>query len=547
MSTRALLAAAGLAACSGEAPRVTAAPSLSGVRVTADRPLSGARLVARDGTLVASVRAPVPCRELTVAADLDPGDYVVEAAPDGEAAVSVPLSVPAATAAAEVQLAPGGAWLPLDGAREVPVIEGGAVDVLVARRSERGVRHARAVRVSTSPVEVFEGAARGLLVPRAISRVEAAAALEIESVSFPAQEDGAPELARAPGVIWLPAAWWDRVARATGSGGRRRDAYAPWSFTAVTLRNASDQPLDVTLAHRVLDGETPAAAFRPRLRDADDGTGRVSALVRVPANGTAIATLPLFVDGDAVDRETYTSLVEATAVGSEVVLDSRRSPLPVRRGDTASQAGFLASVAVAAVGLAWAARALPRLVRQARTVELMTLATFASATFVLGTASDLLALATAAVLGPFATLLTGLVSDLPRTLFQATLVTLQPRPGWLALSLLTSYLVRGLAMGSLAPSDALFLGAGIAAQEGCAWIAGLTRGRPISFARLAVGLGGAATAMALVGLWIHVVLFRLYFAPWYIALQVLVPGLLYTVLACALAVPFAASLRRVSS
>jgi hypothetical protein len=484
---------------------------------------------------------------LAIAVDLDPGSYAVEATTAGGAVARATVEIPAATAAAEVQLVPGGAWTALAGTLDVAVIEGGAAEVLVASRSTRGVRRARAVRVAESPVDVFEGEEHGVLRPRAISQVEAAAAIEIVAVDFPAQEDGTPELARPAGVLSLPAPWWDRVARALGAGGRRRDAYAPWSFTAVTLRNSGPVPLDVVVAQRVLDGEVPAPAFRPRLRDAVDGTGRVAAVVRLRPSSSSVTTIPVFVDAAQVDREVYASVLEVRPVGSDSVLQERRSSLPVVRGDTLSQAGFLFSAAAAVAGLGWAWRVLPRVLRGARTVELMTLATFASAMFVLGTASDLLALATAAVLGPFATLLTGLVSDLPRTLFQATLLALQPRPGWLSLSLLTSYLVRGLAMGSLAPSDALFLGAGIAAQESFAWLAGLTRGRPTTFPRLALALGGAAAAMALVGLWMHVVLFRLFFAPWYIALQVLVPGLLYTVVACWLAVPFASSLRRVSS
>ena len=67
------------------------------------------------------------------------------------------------------------------------------------------------------------------------------------------------------------------------------------------------------------------------------------------------------------------------------------------------------------------------------------------------------------------------------------------------------------------------------------------------WARLSVAFGGASVCTTLAALWMHVVLFRLSYAGWYIALQVLGPGLLYVVVACRVATGFAASLRRVEA
>ena len=44
---------------------------------------------------------------------------------------------------------------------------------------------------------------------------------------------------------------------------------------------------------------------------------------------------------------------------------------------------------------------------------------------------------------------------------------------------------------------------------------------------------------------LHMTLYRLFYADWYIALLLGGPGFLYVALACAVAVPFADSLRRV--
>ena len=55
----------------------------------------------------------------------------------------------------------------------------------------------------------------------------------------------------------------------------------------------------------------------------------------------------------------------------------------------------------------------------------------------------------------------------------------------------------------------------------------------------------AAVLTSATGLVVSIVLYRLYFAGWYIGLILALPGFLYVCLACALAVPFADSLRRI--
>jgi len=93
----------------------------------------------------------------------------------------------------------------------------------------------------------------------------------------------------------------------------------------------------------------------------------------------------------------------------------------------------------------------------------------------------------------------------------------------------------------------------VALHEAALWAAGVTRSAawrdesPIrQWARLATGFGVANAATVALGMASTAVLYRLYFAAWYVAFLVLVPGLLYVAIGCVLAVPFAASLRRVA-
>ena len=81
---------------------------------------------------------------------------------------------------------------------------------------------------------------------------------------------------------------------------------------------------------------------------------------------------------------------------------------------------------------------------------------------------------------------------------------------------------------------------------------GITRSRAwldehpfIRWLRLAAALSVASAAANATGLILHVTLYRLFLADWYVAMVILGPGFTYVAIAVAVAVPFADSLRRI--
>jgi hypothetical protein len=455
----------------------------------------------------------------------------------------------------------------------------------------QGARVVRAVRVSSGPVPVTVGDLHFTLVPAPVALATLAATVTLADEAFPAEADGSPDLGRPAHRVSLPSPTWERVIRAVGLGGRRRDEVAPWAWWGVTLENTSDAPVDLQISLTVHDDAAPpieaaaedaaapaedaagphasanaapepgsAPAFRPRLRDGDGDTGTVSALLRLPAHGAARAALPVYVDTGLVTPGAYRARLTVTPLGGDTPVLTADRPLYVRRGDAVASAGFALSLLAFAGGVGLTVRRVRGWLDAAATSELMTIALFGSALFLVGTAADLLAMGVGAVLGPLSSVVTGLVSDLGRYTLLATLITLLPRVGTLTLAILTGWFLRGFTTGSFAPVDLLYTGTAIGIAEAFAWLAGLTRGATPAargawrdegpnarWARLSVAFAGAAVCTTLAGLWMHIVLFRLFFAPWFMLLQVLVPGLLYTVIACRVATGFAASLRRVEA
>jgi len=393
------------------------------------------------------------------------------------------------------------------------------------------------------------------LQPTVVDSESARASLHLDSVVFPADESGDPEPARPVGRVTLPAAWWQALLQKTGVGYRAQDPYGPWSFQAAHLFNHSTQPLNVVVSARVLDASgQPAAAFQPRLRDRQGDTGEVSGLLRVPARANAMARLPFYVDPGQLPEgpSEWTQEIRVTPLGSSEVLWVQRRVLQVQRGSTWISLGFLVGLLGGLLGMVLVPMKTSDWLRELRTADLVTVAVFATLSFLISGASALLAAAASALLGPFAVFATNFADDVLRYALLATLITLLPRPGVATLTVLLTWLMRGVALGSFSPTDAITIGTQVFWLEGGLWLVGITRsstwleGSALArWLRLGSAFSVASVMTSLTGLAMAMVLYRLYYAPWYVAAVVAGPGFLYVWLACGMGTRFAHSLRLV--
>ena len=391
------------------------------------------------------------------------------------------------------------------------------------------------------------------LVP--VSAGNLSQSISLVSSVFPAEPNGRPDPARPQGRVTLPSTWWAGWIRHTGLGLRPADDQAPWAWEGFVLRNEGEAALNVVITSEVLDGGGEAAhAFRPRLRELDGGLKKVSALVRLPPGEDVEAVLPLFVDRQDAVEGAWTRRFRVSALGASEALLEDAAPLYVTRGNAWASLGFAAALGASLLGLGLLVARSRRWLAGFATSELMTISLFGSLCFAANAASQLVALVASALLGPFSPLLTGLLDDAFRICLLSTLVTLLPRPGAVALAVLVGTLLRGLALGSFTPVDGMLLGGTVAFLEAGLWLAGLTRStgwreeRPfLRWVRLSTAFGGASLLASATGLAAAVVLYRLFLAQWYVVMILALPGFLYVLVACWVAVGFADSLRAVES
>ena len=242
-------------------------------------------------------------------------------------------------------------------------------------------------------IETRDGTREFELVPTPLTTMEAQAALEIERVDFPVDTGGATAPGRPQQRVTLAGKLWTQVLRTTGLSVRPRDRTVPWAHQAVVVRNTSPTDLNVVVRTKVSQDGHPDPAFRPRMRDIDDGTGWVSAILRVPAEGKAKAILPMFVDEDQVsednrDRVARRLEAEVSALGAEGTLASHSQELVVQRGSTVAAGAMLLGCLMSMAGALLIAFRLKRWLRMP-TTTLVTIALFGTLSFVVNAAMQL--------------------------------------------------------------------------------------------------------------------------------------------------------------
>ena len=373
--------------------------------------------------------------------------------------------------------------------------------------------------------------------------------IEILSVTYPMDSSGHVDIARPSGEIALPAKWWSNVMGTMAWGVRPKDRTVPWAYVGAELKNGSSLPVNLVGRMRVLREGSPDPAFVPTMRNVDDGTGWVSSLIRIPAGSTANITLPLYVDETMLSEDNRHRVrrdlqVQLSPTGSEATVATRTVPVYVQRGSTPAAFGLLFGLLASAAGSVLVLMRLRHWLAM-DTPTLVTIALFATLSFVVNAAAQVVGMGISSVLGPFAFLLTGLIDDSIRACLLATLLLLRPRPGVCGLAVIIGWFLRAVVLGSASPTDLLYLSGHIFFLEGFLWLLGLTRGRSIDFFRLSAAFVFTFSVSILTALSFNVVLYRLYYAEWYILLTVVMSGLVYPMIATSLALPFARSLQRV--
>lgn len=379
----------------------------------------------------------------------------------------------------------------------------------------------------------------------------AADAVEVVAWDMPTDAVGSYRSGQPKDQIAMPGLLWDRLASWLGIRPRRLDSTAPRTYQTVHVSNRGPHPMALLVVCEVLraDATEQVGFFDPPSWESGGGTNEVLAFVRVPPGDTQACVLPLHAAPDT-PAGLYRRRLSVTPLGSDRILARLEAPLGVVR----TKAVFSAWVVFASVlSVGWLAGLLVcyrRLVQGLGVRALVLLSLLGSLQFCLQFVGGWISSVLYALLGPFNCLVGGFVTELMTYLLVTAILFLLPRVGALTLAGMVSYLMGGILFGSFGLTDLLFVGSAIAFREVFLLLFrvthfGATPARPPAILPMMLALGLASAASTFTNLALFAVLYRLFYANWYVVLNVGVTGFLYTVIGVYLGKSLGLSLRQV--
>jgi hypothetical protein len=342
-------------------------------------------------------------------------------------------------------------------------------------------------------------------------------------------------------------------------GGVEHDDVAPVAFAGIKMANHADENAIVLVDWQVLDLKTKkeVQGFRiPRefLEAHGGGDDKVYTQVFIPAKEVVECVLPIFADAEKVLAGQYLGRVGFRLFGSDAVIGIKDFNLTVRKMNWASIGTALYAMVVAlGVGIFLVSRN-RSIFRRFKSRWLIMIALFGSAKFLVSLVPRFfLNELFNGLLGPFSAFATGFFREGIANLFIMALVVLIPQPGVVTLSMLMS-LVLFCLMGGANPVIILFMLVSMSTMEIALYLTGFTRKPDSRFSQsskalllAAFGMGTADAFATFVDYNLYMLLYRLYYANWFILANIFIVGFTYTAIFAPAGVMLGNKLKRVAA
>ncbi|MDL1970329.1 MAG: hypothetical protein LWW94_05030 [Candidatus Desulfofervidaceae bacterium] len=350
-------------------------------------------------------------------------------------------------------------------------------------------------------------------------------AVHLQNFYLPADVQGRPLKAQRPYTLILRSPFWSR---------EQKGISPPATYLGVILRNNLPFSVPVVVHLKVCNPKTGKriAGFDPQLPPGHGGLSLKGnyRLVMLPPHQTINLSLPVYGEADTVLPGQYQGKLTLKFFGTELILAEKTFPLHA----TSRRQIPLFNTCLAIVldlglliGFIWQRYWL----KTFKMRHFMTITLFGASIFaVVNLPGHFLFQFAHLCLGPFAFFITGLFYEIIFYILLVALVWLIPCPGVTTLAILIRSLLNDFLFGSFTPASLLALGPYTLFLEAAFYVSGLTRGQKPRLT-LALWLGLADAAISYITLNLFMVLYRLYYADWYIWLYLLVPGFLYTFVA----------------
>jgi len=383
---------------------------------------------------------------------------------------------------------------------------------------------------------------------------------------IPADEQGRPQQKLKKNTILLTA----ESLLARWLKGEQEAIFTPAAYAAVDITNKLEDRVNLLARLDFLDPKTgqKVRGFDPPLPQGHEGLGQMTdggvvyQMVSLSPRGQEKVILPIYAQDGLVLPGHYLVRLELKHFGTDSLIGQYSRSIEVSSPQWGPLIITLFSLIVA-IGMVVIIYLKRRYFLQLKSRELISIALFGTIIFaVVNVPGTLLWRFAHIFLGPFSFFITGFFHEIIFYMLLTSLVVLIPKPGAITLVIIIKSMMSDLLFGGFSATSFLSMGVSALILEIAYYLSGLTRNRAtVGRERATVGraIGGGCLKLPYRTIWItalvcglgdmaisyinfniFMLLYRLYYASWYIAVYLLVSGFLYT----AIAVPLGFTLSR---
>jgi hypothetical protein len=325
------------------------------------------------------------------------------------------------------------------------------------------------------------------------------------------------------------------------------DRFTPISYVGIEVENKGEENAVLLVSFEILDSNKNfVPGFERPTMSGDEKLNFVP--VNMKASSKEIITLPVYASEDIVLGGDYISRSTVKVFGSDFPASVKENPVKViaRNWTSVYITLFALVLTVAAFSLFLAKH--DAIFRNFKTKYLVMISLFGTVAFAtINVPMAFLWEISHAILGPFSSLFTGIFYEIVWYAIIVSLLLLIPRIGVISILIMVRFILNGVIFGNFSPVILLSYGFQVIALEAALYLTGITRGIKLEEKKvlLSFNLGVADALSSYVSFNLFIFLYRLFYADWYIIMNLTINGFVYTFMGVLLGITLGKKLRKV--
>lgn len=329
------------------------------------------------------------------------------------------------------------------------------------------------------------------------------------------------------------------------SGGK--DGFSPIAYVGIEVENTGEENAVLLVSFEILDSNKN---FVPGFeRPSMGGDQKLNFVpVNMKASSKEIITLPVYAEEDTVLGGNYILRSTVKVFGSDF-------PASVKENSIKVIARNWTSIYITIFTIIFAIAAFPLFLSKYdaifgnfKTRYLVMISLFGTVAFAaINVPMAFMSEVVHAMLGPFSFLFTGIFYEIVLYGIITSLIILIPKIGVISILLMVRFILGGVIFGSFGPVMLLIFCFQAITLEAALYLTGITRGIKLEDRKVLLGINlGIADALnAYVSFNLYMFLYRLFYADWYIIMNLTISGFVYTYIGVLLGTTLGKKLKKV--